>query len=633
MQIEYKGKKYIFEGKVTPVEVAKKIGIDLKPILVAEVNGELFDLSRNIPGDAKIDFFGFDSDKGKKVFWHSSTHILATAVKRLYPDAVLGIGPSIDEGFYYDFYNLKIGDNDLERIEKEAKKVVDEDLKFIRTEKTVQEAKKEVANNKFKLEILDNLKGTVSFYSNGEFSDLCRGPHIPSTRYVKALKLLKVAGAYWRGDSSKEVMTRIYGISFPSKKDMDEYLKMIEERKEHDHKKIGKELGLFFFSEESPGSPFFLPNGTVVYNELIRFARELDLKYGYQEIITPIIAKIDVWKTSGHFDKYRENMYKVSPFSSENEEYGLKPMNCPFSVIAFKTRTRSYRDLPLRLADYGFLHRYELEGTLDGLLRTRILEQNDAHIYVTEEQIEEEILRIFEMMKEIYEKFDLKPMFVLATRPEKRIGSDEIWDASEEALRKALTKSGYKYTVKEGDGAFYGPKIDVYVLDFSGKPEYAYATSTIQIDFNLTQRFQATYVGKDNKEHFPVVIHRSIMGSIGRFMGIILENGKGDLPLWLSPVQARVLTITERNKDYAHKLLDRLKKEGLRVDIDDGNSTLDYKIRSGQLEKIPFLIVIGDKEEKNNTIALRGRDGKTEYGLTVDDFIRDAVKAIKNRSR
>lgn len=632
MQIEYKGKKYVFEGKVTPIEVAKKIGIDLKPILIAEVNGELSDLSRNIPGDAKIDFFSFDSNGGRKVFWHSSAHILATAVKRLYPDAVLGIGPSIDEGFYYDFYNLKIGDNDLEKIEKEAKKVVDEDLKFIRTEKTIQGAKKEIANNKFKLEILDNLKGTVSFYSNGEFSDLCRGPHIPSTRYVKALKLLKVAGAYWRGDSSKEVMTRIYGISFPSKKDMDEYLKMIEERKEHDHKKIGKELGLFFFSEESPGSPFFLPNGTVVYNELIRFARELDLKYDYQEIITPIIAKIDVWKTSGHFDKYRENMYKVSPFSSENEEYGLKPMNCPFSVIAFKTRTRSYRDLPLRLADYGFLHRYELEGTLDGLLRTRILEQNDAHIYVTEEQIEEEILRIFEMMKEIYEKFDLKPMFVLATRPEKRIGSDEIWDASEEALRKALTKSGYKYTVKEGDGAFYGPKIDVYVLDFSGKPEYAYATSTIQIDFNLTQRFQATYVGKDNKEHFPVVIHRSIMGSIGRFMGIILENGKGDLPLWLSPVQARVLTITERNKDYAHKLLDRLKKEGLRADIDDGNSTLDYKIRSGQLEKIPFLIVIGDKEEKNNTIALRGRDGKTKYGLTVDDFIRDTVKAIKNRS-
>ena len=315
MQIEYKGKKYVFEGKVTPIEVAKKIGIDLKPILIAEVNGELSDLSRNIPGDAKIDFFSFDSNGGRKVFWHSSAHILATAVKRLYPDAVLGIGPSIDEGFYYDFYNLKIGDNDLEKIEKEAKKVVDEDLKFIRTEKTIQGAKKEIANNKFKLEILDNLKGTVSFYSNGEFSDLCRGPHIPSTRYVKALKLLKVAGAYWRGDSSKEVMTRIYGISFPSKKDMDEYLKMIEERKEHDHKKIGKELGLFFFSEESPGSPFFLPNGTVVYNELIRFARELDLKYDYQEIITPIIAKIDVWKTSGHFDKYRENMYKVSPFS------------------------------------------------------------------------------------------------------------------------------------------------------------------------------------------------------------------------------------------------------------------------------------------------------------------------------
>ena len=630
MKIKYNGKEHEIEKGKSLFEIGKELGVDLKDVVVAKVNGQLYDLSRKIENDSEIEFLTFDAPEGKKVFWHSSAHIVAAAIKKLYPEVMLGIGPSIDEGFYYDFYNLKIGDNDLEKINKEAEKIAKEDEKFIRKESTVEEAKELVKDNKFKLEILDSLKGVVTFYQNGDFSDLCRGPHVPSTRVIKAIKLTKVAGAYWRGDSKKEVMTRIYGISFPSKKQMDEYLEMLKEKEEHNHKKIGKELDLFFFSDLSPGSPFFLPNGAIVYNELIKFARELDFEYGYKELITPIIAKLDLWKITGHFDKYRENMFRAQPFDSE-EEYALKPMNCPFSAITFKSRTRSYKDLPLRFSDYGFLHRYELEGTLDGLFRTRLLEQNDAHIYVTEDQVEKEILSLFEMMDKVYAKFDLKPIMVLATRPEKRIGEEAMWDKAENTLKSVLEKKGYKYTIKPGDGSFYGPKIDIYVLDFTGRPESAYAVSTIQLDFNLAVRFGATYIGPDNKEHFPLVIHRSIMGSIGRFMGIILENSKGNLPLWLSPIQTRIVTITERNKEYAEKVREKLKEAGIRVELDDGSRTLEYKIRDAQLSKAYYTIVIGDKEEANGTIAIRGRDGKTEYGHKLEEFIKENTKKIKEK--
>ena len=630
MKIKYNGKEHEIEKGKSLFEIGKELGVDLKDVIVTKVNGQLYDLSRKIENDSEIEFLTFDAPEGKKVFWHSSAHIVAAAIKKLYPEVMLGIGPSIDEGFYYDFYNLKIGDNDLEKINKEAEKIAKEDEKFIRKESTVEEAKELVKDNKFKLEILDSLKGVVTFYQNGDFSDLCRGPHVPSTRVVKAIKLTKVAGAYWRGDSKKEVMTRIYGISFPSKKQMDEYLEMLKEKEEHNHKKIGKELDLFFFSDLSPGSPFFLPNGAIVYNELIKFARELDFEYGYKELITPIIAKLDLWKITGHFDKYRENMFRAQPFDSE-EEYALKPMNCPFSAITFKSRTRSYKDLPLRFSDYGFLHRYELEGTLDGLFRTRLLEQNDAHIYVTEDQVEKEILSLFEMMDKVYAKFDLKPIMVLATRPEKRIGEEAMWDKAENTLKSVLEKKGYKYTIKPGDGSFYGPKIDIYVLDFTGRPESAYAVSTIQLDFNLAVRFGATYIGPDNKEHFPLVIHRSIMGSIGRFMGIILENSKGNLPLWLSPIQTRIVTITERNKEYAEKVREKLKEASIRVELDDGSRTLEYKIRDAQLSKAYYTIVIGDKEEANGTIAIRGRDGKTEYGHKLEEFIKENTKKIKEK--
>lgn len=630
MKIVYNGKETEFKEGEKAIEIARELKAP-KDIIVAEINGKLIDLSAEVKEDGEIKFFTFNDKTGKKVFWHSSAHILATAVKRLYPEAVLGIGPAIEEGFYYDIYNLKVGDNNLEEIEKEMEKIIKEKLHFERKDISKDEARELLKNNKFKLEIIEGVNGNLSIYKNGEFYDLCRGPHIPSTGYLGAVKLLKVSGAYWKGDSKREVMTRIYGISFPSKKELDNYLKLVEERKEHDHKKIGKDLDLFEFSELSPGSPFFTAKGTIIYNELLKLAKELDKKYEYTEIITPLIAKIDLWKISGHFDKYRENMFKVTPFESD-EEYGLKPMNCPFSALLFKSKTRSYRDLPMRLADYGFLHRYELEGTLDGLLRTRLMEQNDSHVYVTEEQIESEILRMFDIMDETYKPFNLKPIMKLATRPEKRIGDDALWDKAESILKDTLEKRGYKYEVKEGDGAFYGPKIDIYVLDFSGRVEDAYAVSTIQLDFNLAVRFEAKYVGNDNKEHFPIVIHRSIMGTIGRFMGIILENSKGDLPVWLSPIQVKVLTITERNNKYAEETVKKLKESSIRAESDMENGTLDYRIRKAQLEKVPFVIVIGDKEEEKKTIAVRNRKGKTRYNVDVSEFISDILNNIKNRT-
>ena len=630
MKIKYKDKEIEVKRGATPLDIAGELELDSKEFLAAKINGKAVDMSRPIDEEGEIIFLDFGSEDGKRVFWHSSAHIMATAVKRLYPDVLLGIGPSIDEGFYYDFYNLKVGDNDLEKIEKEMKNVVKENSRFVRRDVDKKGAEEAVNGNKFKLELLKDITDGPSVYQNREFSDLCRGPHIPSTGRVKAVKLLKVAGAYWRGDSKREVMTRIYGVSFPTKEQMEEYLKTVGERRDRNQKKIGRELELFTTSDISPGSIFFLPAGAVVYNELVKLSREMDKKYDYQEIITPQIAKADMWKISGHWDKYRDDMFKVMPFATE-EEYGLKPMNCPFSTYVFKSKPRSYKDLPLRLADYGFLHRYEMEGTLDGLMSTRMFEQSDSHTYLTEEQVEGEIVSIIEITKEIYAIFGLKWLMKIGTRPEKRIGTDEEWDRGEAVLKRVLEKKGYDYEVKEGDGAFYGPKIDMYALDFTGKPDSAYAVSTIQLDFNLAKRFDVKYTGSDNAEHNPLVIHKSLMGSIGRFMGIILENSRGELPMWLAPVQVRVLTITDRNDEYAKAVFSRLKGAGIRAELDDSNNTLDYKVREAQLKKVPYVVVVGDKESSEKNIAVRDRSGKTKYKVELDAFIEEKSAEIKER--
>jgi threonyl-tRNA synthetase len=633
MEITHNGEKKEFDAPVSCVEIAKAFGVPLKNTIVAKTSSGLVDLARKIEKSTKIEFITFDSKEGKEVFWHSSSHVMAAAIKKLFPEAQLTLGPAIDEGFYYDFYNLKVGDNDLPRIEKEMKKIIEEDSKFIRKEVSKKEAIALFKDNKFKEEMLEEAEPPITVYETGDFVDICKGPHIPSTSHIKAIKLTKIAGAYWRGDSKREVLTRIYGVSFPSEAAMKEYTKFEEERSKHDHKKIGKALEIFETSAFSPGSPVFLPNGTIIYNELLNLAREMGRKYGYQEIITPIIAKSEVWKISGHYEKYKESMYWLNSSleGDEKEEYGLKPMNCPFSTIAFKSKTRSYKELPIRFSDYGMLHRNELEGTLDGLFRTRMFEQTDVHIYVTEDQIEGEILKIFDMMKETFAIFKFTPIMTLGTRPKERIGKEEDWDKGETILKRILEKAGYKYTIKEGDGAFYGPKIDVYVLDFTGRPEAAYAMFTVQIDFNLAERFDVKYVGSDNKEHIPVVLHSSLIGAIGRFMGIILSNTGGDLPVWLSPKQVKVLTITERNNGYAKKVYERLLEHDIRVEFDDSNSTLDYKIRGTQLMKIPYVFVIGDKEETNKTVAVRGRDGKTKYGVDLDEFIKSLEKEIKER--
>ncbi|BCU66612.1 threonine--tRNA ligase [Sulfolobales archaeon HS-7] len=607
-----------------------------RDVLIAKINGKLYDLSRAVGDIAKegdvIEFLTFDDKEGKEVFWHSTSHLLAAAVKKLYPDALPTIGPPIDEGFYYDFYNLKIGDSDLPKLEEEVKKLVKDDVKFERIELTKEQAREMFKDNKFKLEIIEESNEALSAYRDGPYVDLCRGPHIPSSGYIKAVKLLKLSGSYWRGDSKRETLTRIYGISFPKESLLKEYLQILEERKRRDHKVIGKELELFMFTEISPGSPFILPDGFVVYNELLQYARELDKKHGYMEVMTPFIGRTELWKKTGHLEKYRENMYEVVPFSDENDKYVLKPMNCPFHIAIFNAKTRSYRDLPFKLSEFGIVHRYELEGTLDGLLRTRVLQQNDAHVFVSEEQIEDIVSEIIEMMNETFRLFDMKPIFVLATRPEKRIGSDELWDKAENALRNVLEKIGVNFTVKEGDGAFYGPKIDVYVLDFTGKPEYAYAVSTVQLDFNLAGLLGAKYMGKDDREHVPIIIHRAILGSIGRFMGIVLEHTAGNLPLWLTPIQVVILPVSKKYEDFANSIAGKMRERNIRVTIDGSESTLEYRIRNARLKRIPYIIVVGEKEMNEGTLTVRVRGQKDLIKTEIEKFVEKIEYKIHSRS-
>jgi len=630
MKLRISGKVYDFEQGVTLNEVIKKLKLDSSAILVAKVNGVLVDLYTKLNSDADVEFFTFSDEIGKKVFWHSSAHLLAYAVKEIYKDVQLGIGPAIDEGFYYDFYGLKIDENGLKKIEDKMYELAAKGLRFDRQEISVEEAKKIFSSEKFKLELLDEIS-SPSLYKTGTFVDLCKGPHIPSTSMIKAIKLLRVSGAYWKGDSKREVMTRIYGISFPSKKELEAYLEDLKEREKHDHKLIGKELDLFMMSDLMPGTPIFLPDGAMVYNQLLNFARELDMQHGYHEVITPFIAKSLFWEISGHLEKYKKNMFKVTPFEKEEEEYVLKPMNCPFHILVFKSETRSYKDLPYRISEFGIVHRYELEGTLDGLLRTRVLQQNDAHVFVSEDQIEEECSDMIDMVSTVYKTFNLQAVFALATRPPERIGSDELWDKAESALKNVLEKRGIEYKLKEGDGAFYGPKIDVYVKDYAGRFDPTYAASTIQLDFNLPLRFDVKYIGKDNAEHTPIMIHRAIMGSIGRFMGILLSNTAGELPIWLAPTQVVILPISDKYSDYAARILKSFTGKGIRAKI-DSNSTLERRIRAAQMKKIPYMVIVGEKEVEKGKISVRLRSGETVHDVDMKEFETSVLKDIEERN-
>ena len=567
----------------------------------------------------------FSDKDGARTFRHTTSHILAQAVKRLYPDTKLAIGPAIEDGFYYDFeFKEPISSEDFAAIEKEMKKIVKERLPLERFTLSRDEAiafMKE-RNEDYKVELIEDLPedAVISFYRQGEFVDLCAGPHLDNTKYVKAIKLTSLAGAYWRGSEKNRMLTRIYGTSFPDKEQLKEYLDRIEEAKKRDHRKLGKELGIFTLMEEGPGFPFFLPKGMVLKNTLIDYWRKLHEREGYQEISTPIILNRKLWETSGHWDHYRDNMYTTV---IDGEDYAVKPMNCPGGMLVYKSQPRSYRDLPLRIGELGLVHRHEKSGQLHGLMRVRCFTQDDAHIFMTREQITDEIKGVMRLIDEVYSRFGLSYHMELSTRPEDSMGSDEDWEIATEALRKALDEVGKGYVVNEGDGAFYGPKIDFHLTDSLGR---TWQCGTIQLDFQLPQRFEAEYMGADGEKHRPIMIHRVVYGALERFIGILIEHYAGKFPVWLAPVQVKILPISEKFFGFGEEILKKLKDAGIRCEMDQRDEKIGYKIRSAQMEKVPYMLIVGQKEEETGTVSVRSRDDGDLGSQELDAFIQKVVE-------
>ena len=561
---------------------------------------------------------------------HSASHILAQAVKRLYPDARLAIGPAIDTGFYYDFdTETTFTTEDLESIEGEMKKIVKENLRIERFTLPRDEAKKLMADEPYKLELIDGLDEgeEISFYKQGEFTDLCAGPHVAYTKKVKAFKLLSVTGAYWRGDSNNKMLQRIYGTAFASKEELDEYLNMLEEAKKRDHRKLGKELGLFMMTDDGPGFPFFLPNGMVLKNTLIDYWREVHKRYGYVEISSPVILNRRLWERSGHWGHYKQNMYTTK---IDDEDFAIKPMNCPGGMLVYMNEPHSYRDLPLRAGELGLVHRHELSGALHGLFRVRCFTQDDAHIFMTKEQMRDEIKNVVSLFDEVYSLFGLTYQIELSTMPEDHMGDEAVWEHAEETLKAAITDMGKDYILNEGDGAFYGPKLDFHLRDSIGR---TWQCGTIQLDFQLPERFELEYTGADGEKHRPVMIHRVVFGSIERFIGVITEHFAGAFPLWLAPLQVAVLPITDRAAEYADKLVADLTAAGVRCKADHRNEKVNYKIREHQLQKVPYMLVVGDREVEEGTVSLRTRTGETGGVMTAQEFYDRVTTEIKDRSR
>lgn len=561
---------------------------------------------------------------------HSASHILAQAVKRLYPDARLAIGPAIDTGFYYDFdTETTFTTEDLDSIEAEMKKIVKENLRIERFTLPRDEAKKLMADEPYKLELIDGLDEgeEISFYKQGEFTDLCAGPHVAYTKKVKAFKLLSVTGAYWRGDSNNKMLQRIYGTAFASKEELDEYLNMLEEAKKRDHRKLGKELGLFMMTDDGPGFPFFLPNGMVLKNTLIDYWREVHKRYGYVEISSPVILNRRLWERSGHWGHYKQNMYTTK---IDDEDFAIKPMNCPGGMLVYMNEPHSYRDLPLRAGELGLVHRHELSGALHGLFRVRCFTQDDAHIFMTKEQMRDEIKNVVSLFDEVYSLFGLTYQIELSTMPEDHMGDEAVWAHAEETLKAAITDMGKDYILNEGDGAFYGPKLDFHLRDSIGR---TWQCGTIQLDFQLPERFELEYTGADGEKHRPVMIHRVVFGSIERFIGVITEHFAGAFPLWLAPLQVAVLPITDRAAEYADKLVADLTAAGVRCKADHRNEKVNYKIREHQLQKVPYMLVVGDREVEEGTVSLRTRTGETGGVMTAQEFYDRVTTEIKDRSR
>ena len=618
------------EKGISVLDVAKKISEGLaRNATAAMVDGEVKDLRYNLDKDCELTILTFDAIEGKKAYWHTASHILAQAVKRLYPDVKLTIGPAIDNGFYYDFDSeITFTPEILEKLEEEMRKIVKEDLEIKRFSLSREDAIKLMKERKedYKVELIEELPEgeEISFYEQGEFVDLCAGPHLLSTGKVKAIKLQNVSGAYWRGDEKNKMLQRIYGIAFPKKSELDEYLEMLEEAKKRDHRKLGKELDLFMLAEEGPGFPFFLPKGMILRNVLEDFWRKKHMENGYQEIKTPIMLNEDLWHRSGHWDHYKDNMYTTK---IDDVDFALKPMNCPGGMLVYKRKIHSYRDLPERVGELGLVHRHELSGTLHGLMRVRCFTQDDAHIFCLPEQVEDEIIRLMKLIDSIYKMFGFTYTMELSTRPEDSMGSDEQWDAAINGLKHALEVQGLEYSINEGDGAFYGPKIDFHLKDSIGR---TWQCGTIQLDFQMPEKFDLVYIGADGEKHRPVMLHRVIFGSIERFIGILIEHYAGAFPTWLAPVQVKVLSIAEPHIEYAKKLEEEFKKNGIRVEIDDRPEKIGYKIREAQLQKVPYMVVVGDKEVEAGTVGVRSRKDGDIGQMKIEDFINKLKIEIEN---
>lgn len=621
-----------FEQPVSCLAIAESISAGLaRNAVCAEVNSVLCDLSHIVDADADYKVHTLKDEEGLAVLRHSTAHLMAQAISHLWKNAKFAIGPSIKNGFYYDidFEGTVIAPEDLERIEAEMTKIVKEDLPIVREEMSREEAIEffRKHNDTYKVEILSELDSpVVSLYRQGDYVDLCRGPHMPSTGRLKVFKLTSIAGAYWRGDTKNKMLTRIYGTAFEKKSELDEYIVRMEEAKRRDHRKLGKELDLFDIFDEGPGFPFFFPKGMVLRNTLEDFWRKEHTLAGYEEVKTPMILNQELWHRSGHWDHYKDNMYVVK---IDNEDYAIKPMNCPGGMLVYKRKPHSYRDLPERMAELGLVHRHELSGALHGLMRVRCFTQDDAHIFMTPDQIEEEIEGVVRLIDKFYKVFGFKYKLELSTRPENSMGTDEQWETATNALKRALNVLGKDYEINEGDGAFYGPKIDFHLEDSIGR---TWQCGTIQLDFQMPERFDLTYVGQDGEKHRPVMIHRVVFGSIERFIAILTEHYAGAFPLWLAPVQVKIVPISEVQADYAHQVCEKLVNMGIRAEVDDRNEKMGYRIREAQLQKIPYMLVLGEKEKQSGTVAVRNRK-KGDLGvMSFDDLANKLLKEIAEKS-
>lgn len=633
VELIFQGQKYEFSKGLKVEEVVKTLNTEKQKVVGISLNGKLLDFTNTIDENGEIELITLEDDRATEFYRHTLSHVMAQAVLRIFGEKVkLGIGPTIENGFYYDFdIPDGIKDEDLPKIEEEMRKIIKENLKVERFELPKEEAVKlmKEKGQDYKVEIINEIPDEkVSFYKQGDFVDLCRGPHAPTTGMVKHFKLLSVSGAYWRGDERNPMLYRIYGTAFATKEKLDEYLKFLEEAKNRDHRKLGPKLGLFFINTEvASGMPIFPPKGMAVFNELMAFSREMHKKYGFNEVMTPMIMNQQLWKQSGHWDHYKENMYFTE---KENVGYAVKPMNCPGHILIYKSSTVSYRDLPIRLFEFGRVHRYERSGVLHGLMRVRSFIQDDSHTFCREDQIEDEVIRIVNLINDLYKVFGFEYRATLSTMPEDHMGDEKTWEKATNALKKVLDDIKLPYDIAEGEGAFYGPKVDFHIKDVLGRE---WQCGTIQLDFLMPERFELTYVGPDNQEYRPVMIHTAKYGSLERFFGILIENFSGAFPLWIAPVQVKILPIADRHVDYSNEVAKKLSDEGIRAEVDDRQRKTGYKIREAQLEKIPYMLIVGDREMEENKVAVRLRNGKDLGAMVVDELMEVLKREIREKLR